>query len=64
MREGDPSKALLAELELSTHVCSAIETNCERILSDVARLVGKDRVSLNNASSMALLMFHLKKKYE
>jgi hypothetical protein len=39
-----------------------MEMNCERILGDVGRLVGKDRASLNNASIMALLMFYLKKK--
>jgi hypothetical protein len=32
-----------------------------RVLGDVARLVEKDRVSLNNVSIMALLMFYYKK---
>jgi hypothetical protein len=62
MREEDPSKAGLAELGLTIHACCATEMTCERLLGDVARLVGKDRASLNNASIMALLMFYLKKK--
>jgi hypothetical protein len=62
MREEDASKALLAELGLTMHACCATEMNCERILGDVARLVGQDRASLNNASIMALLMFYHKRQ--
>jgi hypothetical protein len=62
--EKDKDKRLLAELGLRMHACCATEIDCERVLGDVARLVGNDRASLNNASIMALLMYYLKKKTE
>jgi hypothetical protein len=63
MRENDSTgeNADLADLGLMMIACAATEMGCERVLGDVARLVGKDRVSLNNASIMALLMFYYKK---
>jgi hypothetical protein len=62
MREKHKEKRILAELGLRMHACCASEINCERVLGYVARLVCKDRVSLNNASIMALFMYYLKKK--
>jgi hypothetical protein len=56
MREEDSSKASLAEFGLIMHACCATEMNCERILGDVARLVGKDRASLNNETSVKEMM--------
>jgi hypothetical protein len=51
---------IFAELGLGIHAGSATEVSNERVLGDVARLVGQDRASLNNASIMALLLFYLK----
>jgi hypothetical protein len=61
MRNAHPEKALFVELALTMHACVAHEIDCERELSDVSRLVGKDRASLNSASIMALLLFYSKK---
>jgi hypothetical protein len=52
---------IFAELGLGIHAGSATEVSNERVLGDVARLVGQDRASVNNASIMALLLFYLKK---
>jgi hypothetical protein len=64
MRENDITgeNTDLANLGLMMIACAATEMGCERVLGDVARLVGKDRVSLNNASIMSLLLFYFKKK--
>ncbi|GHU18937.1 hypothetical protein FACS189472_08000 [Alphaproteobacteria bacterium] len=59
MREKEKEKCLFAELGLRMHACCATEVNCEPILGDISRLVGK---ALNNASIVALLMYYLKEK--